>query len=117
MLKDITRLTQPSFTTLEIQSMKITHTIQYWLLKASQTLWYICLISTRTPTQKKRERHKTIIDDIKNEKGRRVSQQEMGQSWMVPDDLPRNYETGDFTEAVDSATLQRDAMNSILGLT
>lgn len=50
--KGYTRLTQPSFTTLEIQSMKITHTIQYWLLKASQTLWYICLISTQTPTER-----------------------------------------------------------------
>lgn len=50
-------------------------------------------------------------------KGRRGSQQEMGQSWMVPDDLPHNYETGDFSEAVDSTSLQRDKKNTILWLT
>lgn len=47
-------------------------------------------------------------------KGRLVSQQEMGQSWMVPDDLPHNYETGDFSEAVESVLLQRDKRNTIL---
>lgn len=35
-------------------------------------------------TDPHRERHKTIINDIKNERGGGFSQQEMGQSWMVP---------------------------------